>query len=110
MHDAESPHSRVNNESIEESDKDNGMRNHGRAVHAGYNDDGYESCLSNPQHNKYENMNSDGTNERDTAGLVPSKSKLPDLNQPKYDGDPFSSDESEWSSQFGEVVPGHFFR
>lgn len=109
VHDAESPHSRVNNESIEESDKDNGIRNRGRAAHAGYND-GYESCLSNPQHNKYEKMNSDGTNERDTTGLVPSKSKLPDLNQTKYDEDPFSSDESEWSSQFGEVVPGHFFR
>ena len=78
MHDAEPPHSRVNNESIEESDKDNGIRNRGRAAHAGYND-GYES-------------------------------KLPDLNQTKYDEDPFSSDESEWSSQFGEVVPGHFFR
>ena len=71
---------------------------------------GYESCLSNPQHNKYEKMNSDGTNERDATGLVSSKSKLPDLNQTKYDKDPFSSDESEWSSQFGEVVPGHFFR
>ena len=111
VHDAESPHSRVNNESIEESDKDNGIRNRGRAAHAGYND-GYESCLSNPQqHNKYEKMNSDGTNKsRDTTGLVPSKSKFPDLNQTKYDEDPFSSDESEWSSQFGEVVPGHFFR
>lgn len=108
VHDAESPHSRENNESIEESDKDNGRRNRGRAAHAGYND-GYESCLSNPQHNKYEKMNSDGTNERDTTSLVPSKSKLPDLNQTKYDEDPFSSDESEWSSQFGEVVPGHFF-
>ena len=109
VHDAESPHSRVNNESIEESDKDNGIRNRGRAAHAGYND-GYESCLSNPQHNKYEKMNSDGTNERDTTGLLPSKSKLPDLNQTKHDEGPFSSDESEWSSQFGEVVPGHFFR
>ena len=110
VHDAESPHSRVNNESIEESDKDNGIRNRGRAAHAGYND-GYESCLSNPQqHNKYEKMNSDGTNKsRDTTGLAPSKSKFPDLNQTKYDEDPFSSDESEWSSQFGEVVPGHFF-
>ena len=38
VHDAESPHSRVNNESIEESDKDNRIRNRGRAAHAGYND------------------------------------------------------------------------
>lgn len=109
VHDAESPHSRVNNESIEESDKDNGIRNRGRAAHTGYND-GYESCLPNAQHNKYEKMNSDGTNERDTTGLVPSKSKSTNLNKTKYDDDPFSSDESEWSSQFGEVVPGHFFR
>ena len=111
VHDAESPHSRVNNESIEESDKDNGIRNRGRAAHAGYND-GYESSLSNPQqHNKYEKMNSVGTNEsRDTTGLAPSKSESSNLNQTKYDEDPFSSDESEWSSQFGEVVPGHFFR
>ena len=109
VHDAESPHNRVNNESIEESDKDNRIRNRGRAAHARYND-GYESSLPNPRHNKYEKMNSDGTNERDTTGLVPSKSKLTNLNKSKYDDDPFSSDESEWSSQFGEVVPGHFFR
>ena len=107
VHAAES-HSGVNNESIEESDKDNRIRNRGK-TQAGYND-GYESSLPNPQHNKFEEMNSVGNHERDTTGLVPSKSKLPDLNQTKYDEDPFSSDETEWLSQFGEVVPGHFFR
>ena len=76
--------------------------------------DGYESEVrSSPlnistQNNKHAGNDSKCTPQPEKKSAH--KQSLNNAKERKERDDPFSSDDSQWSSQFGEVVPGHFFR